>query len=112
MENKTFVLNNGLYKGWHTANYLCSEQGLELASIDRDKVWELSELIHRRFPKVHTAWVGLRRSEYKMENSTNGKVKLLLPFFKTYSVEFCFHFKTAFSKIQSSMALHYSCMFI
>ena len=85
MENKTFVLNNGLYKGWHTANYLCSEQGLKLASIDRDKVWKLSELIHRRFPKVHTVWVGLRRSEYKMENSTNGKGTSC--FHNTFTVE-------------------------
>ena len=70
--NKIFVLKNGFYKGWYRGKYLCSEEGLQLASVNKDKVWELSQQINSRFPEVHSVWVGLRRSEYRLDQASNG----------------------------------------
>ena len=74
--NKIFVLKNGLYKGWYRGKYLCSKEGLQLATVNKDKVWELSQQINSRFPEVHSVWVGLRRSEYRLDQPTYGNNKM------------------------------------
>ena len=67
-------MKNGYLKGWYTAKYLCSEQGFELAAIDRSKVFELSGLINKRFPEVHTVWIGVRKAQYLFDEPLYGNI--------------------------------------